>query len=117
VRFVRETPSSARFAVSIELQTPQELPQRPGGSPMAPERRKAAPLTVYRRVEEWLRQNPGKCVCDGCIANELAGVARANISNATNRLGTCETGFSKYRAKCECCGSAAMVTRASPDLI
>ena len=81
-----------------------------------PERRRTPQLTVYRRVEEWLRQNDGKCVCDGCIARELEGVARANISNATNRLGTCEMGFSKYRAKCERCGSTAMVTRASPDL-
>ena len=94
--------------MSIEFHTPRQSLLRRTDSPM-PKGRKTQ-LTVYRRVEEWLRQNNGKCVCDGCIASELEGVARANISNATNRLGTCEIGFSKYRTKSECCGSTAMVS-------
>jgi hypothetical protein len=70
-------------------------------------------ITLYHQVRDWLRQRSGSCFCDECIASDV-DASRKNVSIATRRLGT-EGDFSKYTAKCDSCGTARAVTRASPD--
>jgi hypothetical protein len=75
------------------------------------------PLSLARRVESWLDQRRGVCICDKCIAMELQQPVRKNVQTVTSRLSSCQPGYCKYRAKCAVCGETTQVTRVSLSLI
>jgi hypothetical protein len=75
------------------------------------------PLSLARRVETWLDNRRGECICDNCIARSLAQPVRKNVQSVTSRLASCQTGYCKYRAKCALCGETALVTRVSLSML
>ncbi|HEY4266226.1 MAG TPA: hypothetical protein VGM72_12975 [Micropepsaceae bacterium] len=75
------------------------------------------PLSLARRVEAWLENRRGECVCDNCIAAELRQPIRKNVQAVTSRLSFCQPGYCKYRATCSVCGQASMVTRVSTSML
>jgi hypothetical protein len=75
------------------------------------------PLSLARRVETWLENRRGECVCDNCIAGEMNQPVRKNVQAVTSRLAFCQPGYCKYHATCSLCGQAGMVTRVSPSML
>jgi len=75
------------------------------------------PLSLARRVETWLDQRRGACVCDNCIAADLQQPVRKNVQTVTSRLSSCQPGYCKYRAQCDVCGQTTQVTRVNLSLI
>ena len=73
--------------------------------------------SLARRVETWLDNRRGECVCDNCIAVELQQPARKNVQTVTSRLAFCQPGYCKYRATCSVCGQVTLVTRVSTSMI
>jgi hypothetical protein len=72
---------------------------------------------VIRKVDNWLRSRPGECYCDDCITEFLAGEPRKDIQRVTSILSNGHNpDFSKYPGRCDGCGSATLVTIASPNL-
>jgi hypothetical protein len=64
-------------------------------------------------VKNWLTRNSGICVCDECIAQNIVGLTQQDVRTSTVRLGHFESGFSKYRGRCEHCGTTRRVTIAT----
>jgi hypothetical protein len=75
------------------------------------------PLSLARRVEAWLENRRGECICDSCIATELQQAIRKNVQTVTSRLAFCQPGYCKYHAKCSVCGHNTMVTRVNTSML
>ena len=103
------SPDHLRAACLASAETWERLAQRVRGETSKPVHQ----ITLYHQVRNWLRERDGSCFCDECIAGEVEA-SRKNVSIATRRLGT-EGDFSKYTGKCDSCGTARAVTRATPD--
>jgi hypothetical protein len=74
-------------------------------------------LSLARRVEAWLDNRRGECICDNCIAAELEQSIRKNVQTVTSRLASCQPGYSKYHATCSVCGRPALVIRVSTSML
>lgn len=73
--------------------------------------------TLARKIETVLRNHSGECLCDDCLALELAGEDHSAIARAAAQLGTgSDPQMSRYRARCDGCGRSGLVARASPTL-
>jgi len=75
------------------------------------------PVSLAHRVESWLDNRRGECICDNCIATGLQQPVRKNVQSVTSRLAFSQPGYCKYRARCSVCGALTLITRVNTSML
>jgi len=65
--------------------------------------------TLLERIDGWLREQNGKCVCDECIARATGDFISRSVARVASRTFARDREFSRFHGKCDLCGGYRMI--------